>query len=253
MTDTNKTPYCRMHEALVSYLYNEATGEESHLLEAHIKECASCTEEFEAFGRVRNMLRQWQLDDMPITRIAAEPESKRRSAIAVLKELFSVTPIWVKACGALAMAVVVLAVMGTEVRVGRDGVSLRADLLRRNNEAQVASTVSNQNTNDPASAVNLERVRAEVRTLVNALILESEREQKQELRAQLVSLESQLQDMHSADLAKLQAKIQAQQSRLKTIERDIDRREGSDLSDILFSDLLSKPDKAGAAVDKGGD
>ena len=56
----------------------------------------------------------------------------------------------------------------------------------------------------------------------------------------LVSLESQLQNMHSTDLAKLATRIQEQQARLKSIEQDIDRREGLDLTDILFSET-SKP------------
>src|SRR5215216_1971805 len=155
MTDKNNTPNCNMHEALVSYLYNEATGEQSRLVESHMKACAACKQEFEAFERMRGMLQQWQLDDMPITRIVAEPESQRRSAIAALKELLSLTPLWAKALGAVAMAVMVLAVMGTEVKVGRDGVSLRADLLRRNNEAQTPVAESSQNLSNPATAVNL--------------------------------------------------------------------------------------------------
>ena len=87
---------------------------------------------------------------------------------------------------------------------------------------------------------NIEQVRAEVKGLVNQLIAESERQQRDDLKAQLVSLESQLNNMHSADLSKLATRIQEQQARLRTIERDIDRREGLDLTDILFSEA-SKP------------
>lgn len=251
MTDINKTSHCNMHEALVSYLYGEASAEESRMVESHLAGCSACKTEFHAFERVRGMLQQWQLDDMPITRIAVDPP--RRSALAVLKELLSVTPIWAKAVGAVAMAVLVLAVMGTEVKVGSDGFSVRADLLRRNNSAQVVSGSGSQIAGD-ASGANLEQVRSEVRALVNTLILESERNQRDEIKAQLASLESELQGMHEADLSKLAARIQQQQARLKTIERDIDRREGSDLSDILFSDLLSKPQKASDVLtDRSGD
>jgi len=63
-----------------------------------------------------------------------------------------------------------------------------------------------------------------VKSLVNQLIAESERQQKDEIKAKLVGLESQLQNMRSADLAKLATRIQEQQARLKTIEQDIDRR-----------------------------
>jgi hypothetical protein len=56
--------------------------------------------------------------------------------------------------------------------------------------------------------------------------------------------------MHSADLAKLATRIQEQQARLKTIEQDIDRREGLDLTDILFSET-SKPSER--STTGGGD
>jgi hypothetical protein len=59
--------------------------------------------------------------------------------------------------------------------------------------------------------------------------------------------------MRSADLSKLTQRIQDHQARLKTIERDIDRREGLDLTDILFSELTSKPNRATIAAQDGGD
>ena len=59
--------------------------------------------------------------------------------------------------------------------------------------------------------------------------------------------------MRSADLVKLTQRIQDHQARLKTIERDIDRREGLDLTDILFSELTNKHSRAGIAAQSGGD
>ena len=245
MNDTKKTPDCNMHEALVAYLYAEATPDESRRIEAHLTACAACKQELTAFERVRGMLQQWQLDDLPVVRVVAEPASAQRSMLAVLRELFSVTPLWAKAFGAVAMAMLVLAVIGTDVSVGRGGISFRADLLRRDRTVEPVNT---QNTAAPGGAT-IEQVRSEVNALVNQLIANSERQQKEEIKAQLVSLESQLQGMHSADLAKLVTRIQEQQQRLKTIERDIDRREGLDLSDILFSEV-SKP---GEKSTSGGD
>jgi len=243
MTDTNKTSGCHMREALVAYLYSEATAEEGRQMESHLAECGACKRELEAFERVRGMLQQWQLDDLPVVRVVTEP---RRSALAVLKELLAVTPLWAKALGAVAMALLVFAVMGTEISVGRGGFSMRADLIGRNARPQAAA-VNNQATDNAATEARIEQVRAEVRTLVNSMIVESERAQKDELKAQLVSLESQLQSLHSADLARLAARIQEHQSKIKTLERDIDRREGSDLTDILFSDLRGRPERAKTA------
>jgi anti-sigma factor RsiW len=235
MSNGQKTPECNMHEALVSYLYNEATADERVSVEGHLTRCAACKEELNSFERVRGMLQQWQLDDLPVVRVVAERASIDRSLLTVLKELLSVTPIWAKALGAVAMSVLVLAVLGTDVRVGKDGVSFHADLFRR---GQAASPVAGSNVELPTA--NIEQVRAEVKGLVNQLIAESERQQRDDLKAQLVSLESQLNNMHSADLSKLATRIQEQQARLRTIERDIDRREGLDLTDILFSEV-SRP------------
>ena len=245
MNENQKTQGCDMHEALVSYLYNEASGDESRRVEAHLAECVPCKEELHSFQRVRDMLQQWQIDDLPVVRVVAERSAQQRSILTVLRELLSITPIWAKALGAVAMSLLFLAVIGTELSVGSGGVSFRADLLRRGRADQPPDA-----TTSPLATANIERVRADVKSFVNELIAESERQQKDEIKAQLVNLEAQLQDMHSADLSKLATRIQEQQARLKTIERDIDRREGLDLTDILFSEA-SQP--GGRSPSGGGD
>lgn len=244
MSDTNKN--CNMREALVSYLYNEAPPEEARRVEAHLTECSACKHELAAFENVRGLLQQWQIDEMPVVRVVTEP---RRSALSLLKELLTLTPIWAKAFGAVAMALLVLAVMGTEVSVGRGGFSARVDLLHRELAPVPAASPINANTGDATNVATLEQVRA----LVNSMIIDSERQRRDDIKSQLVGLESQLSNMRSADLAKLAQRIQDHQARLKTIERDIDRREGLDLTDILFSELTNKPSRAGIAAQGSGD
>lgn len=240
MSNEKKTTNCDMHEALVSYLYNEATPKESGLVEQHLRECAACKEELQSFERVRGMLQQWQIDDLPVVRVVNERPTGERSMLSVLKELFSVTPIWAKALGAVATALVVLGIIGTDISVGTSGISFHADLLRRDRNLQAANAPSAA----PSNVSDSDQVRAELKGLVNQLIAESERRQRDEIKAQLVSLESQLQTMHSADLTRLATRIQEQHARLKTIEQDIDRREGLDLTDILFSEVSRPGSKA---------
>jgi len=237
--EMNTQNNCNMHEALMSYLYDESTPDEKLRVETHLTDCGACKQELHAFERVRGMLQQWQLDDSPVVRIVTEQDRGKRSILAVLRELITVTPIWAKALSAVAMAMLVLAVLGTDVSVGRGGISLHADLLRRNRSVEPANAGGQQNpmSSDRAS---LEQVRAEMKSLVNQLVAERESEQKEQIKAELASLQLQLQNVHSADLAKVISRIQEQQTRLKTIERDIDRREGLDLTDILFSEV-SKP------------
>jgi hypothetical protein len=239
MSNKPETPNCNMHEALVSYLYDEATAEEIGVVKAHLTQCAACKQELQSFERVRGMLQQWQLDDLPVVRVVAERSSGARSVLGLVKELFSLTPLWAKGLAAVAMAMLVFAILGSDVSIGRDGFSFHADLLRRDRSGQQVSPAIAGTDGSPNNP-NLELVRAEVKSIVNHLIAESERQQRDEVKAQLVSFEAQLQNLHSADLAKIATRIQEHQARLKTLERDIDRREGLDLTDILFSEV-SKP------------
>jgi hypothetical protein len=244
MSNTKKN--CDMHEALVSYIYNEATPEEGRSVEAHLTECASCKNELSAFQHVRGLLQQWQIDEMPVVRVVTEP---RRSALSLLKELFTLTPIWVKALGAVTMTMLVLAVMGTEVSIGSGGFSARVDLLDRGRGTQPAVAQVDTNAPGPSNPASLDQIRA----LVNSMILDSERQQRDDIKIQLVGLESQLSSMRSAELGKLAQRIQDHQARLKTIERDIDRREGLDLTDILFSEVTNKPAPAGIGGQGGSE
>lgn len=231
MKYTDDTHDCDMREALVSYLYNEATAEEKNRFEAHLADCAACKRELTSFHSVRDQLQQWQLDDLPVLRIEAARQAKsQRSFVEIVKELFSITPLWAKCAGALAAAIFVLAVMGTEVSVGRDGFSYRADILRTKKETAVPQP-------------DIEQVRAELRTMVNSMIIESEQQQAETLRVKLTNLESQLQNMKSDELTKLAASIHEQRARLRIVERDIDRRAGLDLTDILFSTLAEDNEK----------
>ena len=242
MNDKQKTSNCDMHEALIAYLYDEATPEESALVNAHLTRCVACEQELRAFERVRTTLQQWQIDDLPVLRVVTDRPSSERLMLTVLKELLSIMPIWAKALGAVAMAMLLLAIIGTDLRVGSGGVSLRVDLLRRGRPVEPVNP--NDGRKMTASEASIEQVRAELRGFVNQLIADSERQQKEEIKLQLVGLESQLQNMRSADLAKLATRIQEHQQRLKTLEQDIDRREGLDLTDILFSEVSKPTDRS---------
>jgi hypothetical protein len=252
MNEANKTPACGMHEALMSYLYKEATPDEAGRFETHLSDCAACKQELAGFERVREQLQQWQVVDLPIVRVVADPQPQKRSFLAVLKELFTIMPIWVKAASVAALALVVMAVTGTSLSIGRDGVSLRADLLRRQ-QPQIQPTTSVPPNIQYASAEQLEQLRTNLASLVSQKIAESEHQQKEGLRAQLVSLQTDIQNMRSADLAKIVTRVQEHQSRLQTIERDLDRREGSDLTDILFSEMIKKPHQQTSSTPGGGD
>jgi len=239
-----------MHEALMAYLYKEAAPDEARRFEAHLNDCAACKQELAGFERVREQLQQWQVVDLPIVRVVADPQPMRRSFLAVLKELLTIMPIWAKVASVAAMALVVMAMTGTNLSLGRDGFSLSAKMIGSHDRP---GPVVNPATAQYASAEQLEQLRVNMASLVSQKIAESERQQKEDLKAELVSLQNDLQNMRSADLAKIVARVQEHQSRLQTIERDLDRREGSDLTDILFSEMLTKPHPHTDNTPGGGD
>ena len=121
----------------------------------------------------------------------------------------------------------VLAVMGTSVSIGPNGFSMTASLLNRTPET-------------PARSVAVPISTDEVQAIVNSMIADSERHQSETLRSQLDGLESQLKNAHEADLVKVSARFQQTRELIKTLERDIDRREGLAPTDILFSEALPR-------------
>lgn len=257
MTQQNNTPNCNMHELLVTYLYGETASEESLRFESHLLDCASCRQELSAFEGVRESLQQWQFDEVPNVRLvtAAAPHSGK-SALALLKELFTIMPLWAKGFGAVAAAMLVLAMLGTDIKIGKDGVSYRADVWRNGDssivrENDIAGTPG-KTVRVTLSKEQLEQIRASLMTEVSAKIAESEQLQKEDMKAQLVSFQAQLKDMRSADMAKIVTQIQQHNVKIQTIERDIDRREGLGLTDILFGEVTT-PAKERSAIKTSGD
>lgn len=246
-----------MHELLVTYLYGETAPQESLRFESHLIECASCRQELSAFEGVRESLQQWQFDEVPNVRLVAETAAQpRKSALALLKELFTIMPLWAKGLGAVAAAMLILAVLGTDIKIGKDGVSYHADLLRKDAPAGVnikgATTGGTEAVSVTLSREQLEQIRADLMTEVSAEIAKNEQLQKEDMKAQLVNFQSQLKDMRSADLVKIATQIQQHNVKIQTIERDIDRREGLGLTDILFGEVTI-PSKERSVVKTSGD
>jgi hypothetical protein len=255
MTQQDNSPSCNMHELLVTYLYGETAPEESLRFESHLIDCASCRQELSAFEGVRESLQQWQFDEAPTLRwVATAAAQPGKSALALLKELLTIMPLWAKGLGVVATAMLVLAVLGTDIRIGKDGVSYRADLLRKDAAAVVLGTggTTGGAVQVSLSKEQLEQLRTSLMTEVSAKIAESEQLQKEDMKAQLVNFQSQLKDMRSADLVKIATQVQQHNMKIQTIERDIDRREGLGLTDILFGEVTT-PAKERSAVKTSGD
>jgi hypothetical protein len=218
MKDRLQTQQCKMHEALVAFLYNEASPEEAATVQAHLNGCAACKDELDAFERVRGMLQQWQTDEAPVLRVETQPA--RRPVLALLCELFGIAPIWTRSLAAALSIVFVLAILGTEISVGQGGMTLRFGMLQKDRPATVSTSTPGQD---------------QIRTVVAEMIAESRERQRAEFDEQLADLERAIENSHSSELARLAQRIREQRAKLDSLERDFDRREGLDLTNILFS------------------
>lgn len=111
---------CERAEEFVTYLYGEATPDESRRFRRHLEACAVCREELAALGVVRETVGVWRAEALgsvpsfdtvespaPAAETRREP-SRRRSASAALREFFSLAPLWLRA-GAFAAALALCA------------------------------------------------------------------------------------------------------------------------------------------------
>jgi hypothetical protein len=103
---TNK---CERNEQLIAVLYGEADKQETAQFDSHLRECASCKEEFLSLAGLRNSVRDWR-DEALLAFTPAGETPKRKSAIAALKAFLDFSPAWMKL--ATAFAVVVFCLLG---------------------------------------------------------------------------------------------------------------------------------------------
>ncbi|HLA11290.1 MAG TPA: zf-HC2 domain-containing protein [Pyrinomonadaceae bacterium] len=92
---------CNRGQDLTSWLYGEATEEETRDLEQHLRQCPQCKDEATAFRYVRNSIHGWRSEMLRLPSFAPV-QVTRPSAAAALREFFALAPIWLK--GAVAVA-----------------------------------------------------------------------------------------------------------------------------------------------------
>jgi predicted anti-sigma-YlaC factor YlaD len=160
---------CGRGEELVAYLYGEADAAESNSFRQHLNSCAACREELAAFGGVRDAVREWRAEVFNATpaldirealtstaEARREPERKR-SAVAALREFFSLSPLWLQ-FGAVAAALVVCALAAftfarTEVRWDSNGLAFRTGVPTRVVKEQVQVPVQTGYTQEQVDAM----------------------------------------------------------------------------------------------------
>lgn len=114
---------CTRAEDLVAYLYGEASETEARDFDRHMQNCAACRTELAAFGDVREAVGEWrqsalgvipstafERDDVTAFASAKETLKPKRSALAAVREFFTLSPVWLRAAtAAIALVFCVLA------------------------------------------------------------------------------------------------------------------------------------------------
>jgi anti-sigma factor RsiW len=115
MSEVN-APNCGRKNDLIGHLYGELNEVEARSFQRHLNECATCNTELASFGMVRESVVTWRNESignigLPVQTTTSSPTRAAQagpSAIAALREFFSLAPLWMK--GAVAFAAVLFCV-----------------------------------------------------------------------------------------------------------------------------------------------
>ena len=144
---------CGRAEEFVTYLYGEATPDESRAFSLHLEACAVCREELAALGGVREVFGAWRADALGSVPsldlgealrpafVRPRAAERERSAAAALREFFSLAPVWLRA-GAFAATLAActltaLTLARAEVTWNADGLAFRTGVTERVGGGQV--------------------------------------------------------------------------------------------------------------------
>jgi regulator of replication initiation timing len=210
MNETSRTNgECQRAEELIEYLYGEASEAQSKSFERHLQTCAVCRDELAAFRGVRARVGVWHnavlenaaplptlnFETTPLAQTAPneisdsasanQATTRKRSALAALREFFALAPLWMQAGSFAALALVcllgALAVTNAEVRWDNTGIAFHTGVYKsKNNTTEKADAASNENAALREQLKNLTAERA---------ALQAERD---ELRGNLEQTKNQL-------------------------------------------------------------
>jgi hypothetical protein len=123
MPNVNERPICHRAEDLVTYLYGEASEADAKDFSLHLQQCNACRGEFGVFQQVHDSILVWRNEALgsafnpavrPVESAVELTQSvrdgRRLSALAALREFFTVSPLWLR--GATAFAAVLLCTLG---------------------------------------------------------------------------------------------------------------------------------------------
>ena len=115
MPNVNERPICHRAEDLVTYLYGEASEADAKDFSLHLQQCNACRGEFGVFQQVHDSILVWRNEalgsEFSPAVLPSESTSeltqfvrheRKLTAVAALREFFSVSPLWLRAATAFA-------------------------------------------------------------------------------------------------------------------------------------------------------
>lgn len=111
MADVTDTASCASFGDLVAFLYGEPTDLEAGDFQIHLDACATCRADLSAFGQVRARIGAWRDEALhPMSMTATNTSTQldtvkavtNRSALAALREFFTLSPLWLRGVTAFA-------------------------------------------------------------------------------------------------------------------------------------------------------
>jgi hypothetical protein len=106
-----KEQVCDRADDLIAFLYHELSDKDTRNFEPHLHDCARCKSELAAFGEIRQSIVSWRDEllgaawsagAMNDRALAATATKARPSALAAIRQFFSLSPMWMKGATAFA-------------------------------------------------------------------------------------------------------------------------------------------------------
>ena len=177
MQNINQRPVCHRAEDLVTYLYGEATAEEARDFSGHMHQCDACRAEFTVFHQVHDSIVAWrnealgsivqvpQVSTSAASAFVATDEfvqhERKLSALAALREFFSVSPLWLRGATAFAglvlCALVVFAISRawpqTDMTVSSDNKKYTEEQFQQAVQKEVAAQIAKGTEEKPEQVI----------------------------------------------------------------------------------------------------
>ncbi|PYS21674.1 MAG: hypothetical protein DMF72_16535 [Acidobacteria bacterium] len=218
MRDINQRPLCHRAEDLVSYLYGEANDVDAADFHRHLQQCDACRGEFAVFTQVHESIVLWRnealgtsfnpaavVSESTIDSREFVEQGRKLSALAALREFFTVSPVWLRGAtafaGLLLCGLVLFAVSRTWQRStvapvaqknGEEKVYTASDFKAavdremKSRADKIQQQTSAQQNNPPANAPRTQRSElATVHTPSKARVKGLTREEREQLASDL--------------------------------------------------------------------